>query len=304
MSDLIIFEGARLSLTGTYVDLVEQFWYQITHLGTPALWHIVDVALVSYLIYRLLLMVRGSRAWRIIGGVVIYLVLWFVTDVLELRTIHFLLEKGLVLGPVALVILLLPELRSAIEGFGKLGFWPDRLGGGEEDVSIRVIDEIVGAVSDLATTQTGALIVIERSKTMPEIEASGVPLHADVSATLLESLFYGTNPLHDGAVMIRGNSIVAAACQLPLTDSSLRPHMHMRHRAAVGATESTDAISVVVSEERGSISVAMDGRIREDVTTAQLRDLLGQQLRPERTGKARLGFGGKKERDDEKASVG
>src|SRR5687767_10199129 len=116
-------------------------------------------------------MVRGSRAWRIIGGVVIYLVLWFVTDLLELRTIHFLLEKGLVLGPVALVILLLPELRAAIEGFGKLGFWPDRLGGGEDDISNRVIDEIVEAVGDLSATQTGALIVIERSRHMPEIES-------------------------------------------------------------------------------------------------------------------------------------
>lgn len=285
-------------------NLVEQFWYQLTHLGTPTLQQIVDVALVAYLLYRLLLMVRGSRAWRVIGGVVIYLALWFITDVLGLRTIHFLLEKGLVLGPVALVILLLPELRAAIEGFGKLGFWPDRLGGGEEDVSAKVIDEIVDAVSDLSTTQTGALIVIERSRQMLEIERSGVPLYANVSATLLESLFYGANPLHDGAVMIRGSSVVAAACQLPLTDSPLRPHMHMRHRAAVGATESTDAISIVVSEERGSVSVAMDGRIREDITATQLRDLLSQQLRPTRSQKSRRTLNAKKERDDEKASVG
>ena len=283
---------------------MEQFWYQLTHLGTPALLQIVDVALVAYLLYRLLLMVRGSRAWRVIGGVVIYLVLWFITDLLELRTIHFLLEKGLVLGPVALVILLLPELRSAIEGFGKLGFWPDRLGGGEEDVSVKVIDEIVTAVGGLASTQTGALIVIERSRQMSDVEASGVPLHADVSATLLESLFYGANPLHDGAVMIRGDSVVAAACQLPLTDNQLRPHMHMRHRAAVGATESTDAISIVVSEERGVISVAMDGRIREDVSTAQLRELLNQQLRPTRDQRAKRILGGRKEKEDEKAPVG
>jgi diadenylate cyclase len=283
---------------------VEQFWYQLTHLGTPALLQIVDVLLVAYLIYRLLLMVRGSRAWRIIGGVVIYIVLWFVTDLLELRTIHFLLEKGLVLAPVALVILLLPEMRAALEGFGKLGFWPERLGGGEEDVSAKVIGEIVEAVTDLAATQTGALIVVERSKRMPEIEASGVPLHADVSATLLESLFYGANPLHDGAVMIRGGMVVAAACQLPLTDSLLRPHMHMRHRAAVGATESTDAISIVVSEERGRISVAMDGRIREDVSPLQLRELLDQQLRPTREQKARRAAQMRREMEDDKASVG
>ena len=282
---------------------MEQIWYQLTHLGTPALWQLVDVALVAYLIYRLLLMVRGSRAWRIIGGVVIYLVLWFITDVLELRTIHFLLEKGLVLGPVALVILLLPELRAAIEGFGKLGFWPDRLGGGEEDVSADVIDDIVSAVEELSLTQTGALIVIERSRKMPEIEANGVPLHARVSAPLLVSLFYGENPLHDGAAMIRGGLVVAAACQLPLTDSPLKPHLHMRHRAAVGATDGTDAISIVVSEERGRISVAMDGRIREDISGTQLRDLLIQLLRTPRTPKNPKRINDK-ERQDETAAVG
>jgi diadenylate cyclase len=210
-----------------------------------------------------------------------------------------LLEKGLVLGPVALVILLLPELRAAIEGFGKLGFWPDRLGGGEAAVSAVVIDELVGAVTELAARQTGALIVIERSRRMPEIEANGVPMNARVSAPLLESLFYGENPLHDGAVIVRGNSIVAAACQLPLTDSPLKPHMHMRHRAAVGATDGTDAISIVVSEERGRISVAIDGRIREDVTSQQLRDLLIQMLRTPQTEQRQ-----EKEGVDEKASVG
>lgn len=234
----------------------------------------------------------------------IYLVLWFATELLQLRTIHFLLEKGLVLGPVALVILLLPELRAAIEGFGKLGFWPDRLGGGEDAVAAAVIDELVEAVTELSARQTGTLIVIERSRKMPEIEATGVPLHANVSAPLLESLFYGENPLHDGAVIIRGNAIIAAACQLPLTDSILKPHMHMRHRAAVGATDGTDAISIVVSEERGRISVAMDGRIREDVSIQQLRDLLNQVLRTPRSSKNGPAPGEAREGVDETASVG
>jgi diadenylate cyclase len=283
---------------------VEQIWYQLTNFGTPALLQLVDVVLVAYLIYRIFLMVRGSRAWRIIGGVVIYLVLWFVTDMLELRTIHFLLEKGLVLGPVALVILLLPELRAAIEGFGKLGFWPERLGGGEAAVSAAVIDEVVAAVTELATRQTGALIVIERSRRMPEVEGNGVPMNAQVSAALLESLFYGENPLHDGAVIVRGNSIIAAACQLPMTQSTLKPHMHMRHRAAVGATDGTDAISIVVSEERGRISVAIDGRIREDVTGQQLRELLDKMLRTPRPEKNEPETAEAKEGVDETASVG
>lgn len=283
---------------------MEDFWYQLTHFDRPTLLQVVDVAIVAYLVYRLLLMVRGSRAWRIIGGIVIYLLLWFVSDILQLRTIHFILDRALILGPVALVILLLPELRSALEGFGKLGFWPERLAGGEDFTTMDTVDAIVDAVTEFSASATGALIVIERSKKMQEIEQSGVRLNGEVTAPLLQSIFYGANPLHDGAVMVRGNSIVAAACQLPLTDQPLKPHMHMRHRAAAGATDGSDAISVVVSEERGHISVALDGRIREDVTPAQLRDLLRSLLN---TGQRESPFGRmvkKKVQEDETASVG
>jgi len=282
---------------------LEELWYQITHLGAPTIVQLVDVALVAYLTYRLLLMVRGSRAWRIIGGVIIYLTLWFASDVLGFKTVHFILDRALVLGPVALVILLLPEMRSALEGFGKLGFWPGRLAGGEDHTEAKTVEEIVVAVAELSASSTGTLIVIERSRKMPEIEATGVPLHADVTASLLASIFFGQNPLHDGAVMIRGNDIVAAACQLPMSESLLKPHMHMRHRAAAGATDGTDAIAIVVSEERGVISVALDGRIREDLSSQQLRDLLQSLLRinPKASPFARLT---KRRSRDEKTPVG
>ncbi|MGI8924954.1 MAG: diadenylate cyclase CdaA [Fimbriimonadales bacterium] len=283
---------------------MEDFWYQISHLGKPTALQIIDLTVVAYLVYRLLLMVRGSRAWRIIGGIVIYLVLWFASDLLGLRTIHFILDRALILGPVALVILLLPELRSALEGFGKLGFWPERLGGGEEHVGAKTVEEIVEAVAELSASATGALIVVERSRKMPEVESNGVQLNAEVTAALLGSIFYGAGPLHDGAVMVRGNSVVAAACQLPLTDGPLKPHMHMRHRAAVGATDGTDAVSIVVSEERGIISVALDGRIREDLSPAKLRDLLNSLLRAEIKPSPLSRMNKKKVQEDERASVG
>ena len=282
---------------------MSDFWEQLSHIGTPTLQQVVDVAVVSYLTYRLLLMIRGSRAWRVIGGIIIYLLLWVASDLLGLRTVHFILDKALVLGPVALVILLLPEMRTALEGFGRLGFWPDRLGGGEEQTDAETVEELVSAVAELSANRAGALVVIERSKRMPELERNGVQLNARVSGSLLGSIFHGLGPLHDGAVMVRGNSIIAAACQLPTSEMRLKPHMHMRHRAAVGVTEGTDAIAIVVSEERGKISVALDGRIQEDLTHSELRDLLNSLLRsPDRHSALKLNK--KKVHEDERASVG
>ncbi len=242
----------------------------------------VDVIVVAYLTYRLLLLVRGTRAWRILGGIAIYLIVWFVSGQVGLDTLHFILDRALVLGPVALVILLLPELRSALEGFGKLGFWPERLGGGEDMPQAMTIEEIVGACAELSAGNTGALMVIERSRKLPEIEREGVLVDARVTAPLICNLFFDKSPLHDGAAMIRGDRVVSAACRLPLSETKLPPHMHLRHQAAVGITESTDAIAIVVSEERGTISVAMDGRIRDSVSPADLRDLLNKTLRDNR----------------------
>lgn len=271
---------------------LEQFWSQFVDDGTTLAIQILDVLVVAYLIYRLLLLVRGSRAWRILGGIVIYMLFWFLSGLFGLRTLHFILDKALILGPVALVILLLPELRSALEGFGKLGFWPGRFGGGEEPTRAATIEEIVSGVAELSAGNMGALIVIERSRQMPEIERTGVSVDAAVSAAMLIQLFFDRTPLHDGAVLIRGDRIVAAACQLPLSEGKLPPHMHLRHRAAVGITEQTDAIAIVVSEERGTISAAIDGRIRETMTPNDLRDLLKSNLletgRPVWGRKARL----------------
>ncbi|MCH8273897.1 MAG: TIGR00159 family protein [Armatimonadetes bacterium] len=261
---------------------MENFPFQFSGEDVPFAIQMADVLVVACLIYLLLRVARGARVWRLIGGVAIYLIVWSASGVLGLHTLHFLLDRALILGPVALVILFLPELRSALEGFGKLGFWPERLGGGEEATQAMTVEEIVAAVSELSAGKTGALIVIERSRKMPEIERNGVMLEARVTAPLLCSLFYGTNPLHDGAVMIRGDTIVAAACRLPLSGARMRGRLHLRHRAAVGITEETDAVAIVVSEERGAISVSLDGRLREDLTPAGLRELLNSLLRESR----------------------
>lgn len=243
--------------------------------------NVVDILLVAYLFYRLLILARGTRAWRILAGVLSFVVLLGLSKLTGLNTLFWLLDKATLLAPVALVILLLPELRQTLEEFGKLGLLPQKLGTtSEERMEARTVEELVAACAELAAQSVGALIVIETGTELEEIASNGVSLDAKVSAPLLGAIFYEGNPLHDGAVIIRGDQIVAAACRLPLSESSrLDQTLHMRHRAAVGVTESIDCLSVVVSEERGTISVAQDGRLRRLSNHIELRDILNRELR-------------------------
>jgi len=246
----------------------------------------IDIALVTFLIYYLLLLVRGTRAWRITLGVIGYLLLMLGSEGLKLNTLNWILEKGSVAGPVALVILFLPELRQAIEEFGQLGtLLQNPIGKSsrpEEIVQARTIEEIVAACAELASESVGALIVIEKSISLSEIVSNGVRLDADVSAPLLGAIFFENNPLHDGAVIVQRDKIAAAACRLPLSESSrLDSNVHMRHRAAVGVTENLDCVVVVISEERGTISVAFEGRLRRLANHLELREFLNRELRGE-----------------------
>jgi diadenylate cyclase len=279
---------------------VEPFWTKFAEDPNAQLIQIIDILLVAYLAYRLLLLVRGSRAWRILIGIFIYGLVWLLSGVMGLKTLHFILDRALILGPVALVILLLPELRQALEGIGKLGFLPD-LGGGRERTRARTIEEVVAGVAELSASSLGALIVIERSKKLAEIENSGYSFDAIVSAPTLNQVFFNKSPFHDGAAIIRGDRVVAVACQLPLTEQRLPGHLHLRHRAAVGVSEHSDAIVIVVSEERGTISVAMDGRIREALNPGDLRDVLRQSLKTTTTGRRRII--GSSRKSDEEVSV-
>jgi len=261
-----------------------------------ALVAMVDVLLVAYLIYRLLMLVRGTRAWRILVGIGIFVFLLGLSDRLHFQTLHWVLASATPLGPVALVILLLPEMRQAIEGLGKLDRWTQRLAAPTEvRAEARTVEEIVAAAAELAAGRIGALIVLEKAAPLDEIASNGVELNAAVSAPLLGAIFYEGNPLHDGAVIVRGDVILAAACRLPLSESTrIDQSVHMRHRAAVGVTEATDAICIAISEERGTISVATEGRLRRMNGHLELRDLLNHELRgieeeakPTRTRKAK-----------------
>ena len=243
--------------------------------------HVIDILLVAYLIYRLLLLVRGTRAWRIVVGIAIFLLLLWGSNKFQLTSLTWILQQATVLGPVALVILLLPELRQALEGIGKVGGLTQRLSGVDlPGVEAQTVEEIVAAVTEMAASSVGALIVVEKGAPLEEIVANGVTLNANVSAPLLCSIFYEGNPLHDGAAVIRGAQIVAAACRLPLSESMrLDKALHMRHRAAVGVTEQLDCLAIVVSEEKGVIRVSSEGRLRLIGSPGELRDVLNRELR-------------------------
>ncbi len=265
-----------------YADRLENLIDRIKHLWPPTytnVMHVVDILLVTFLVFKFLQIVRNTRAWRIFIGILIFVILLNLSDALGFKTLHWLLEKATLLGPVALVILFLPELRQALEGFGKLGTLSDRSFGRDPGMTIRSIEAICQAVSEFSRQKVGSLLVIERSVHLDDIANSGVKMDSEISCQLLSSIFYDQNPLHDGAVLVRAGRIVAAACRLPLSENTrLDTHLHMRHRAGVGISEQSDCLCVIVSEERGSISVAKDGGIIRLADSDALKAFLSKNL--------------------------
>ena len=245
------------------------------------LWQgVLDVLVVAYLLYRLLLLVRGTRAMQILGGLGTLLLALFVSDKLHLDTLNWLLRQIVPLGPVAIVILFYPELRHALEEFGPR-FWSRGLSLlNREDVSEMIL-AVVQTVTLLAAKRVGALIVFERQTGLDEVLQTGVPLDATVTVELLDTIFYKGSALHDGAVVIRHGRVVAAGCILPLTDRpKLDAAVHTRHKAALGMSENSDAVVVVVSEETGTISIALDGKLIRGLREETLRERLTALLQP------------------------
>jgi diadenylate cyclase len=242
---------------------------------------VIDILLVAFIFYRVFLLMRGTRAWQIFIGIVIFLGVLVLSSKLHLRSLYWVLTQATALGPVALVILFLPELRQTIEELGRLDPWTQKITANEtQRAEARTVEEIVAAVSEMSAGRVGALIVIEKAVHLDNFAGNGVLLEAKISAPLLVSIFYEQNPLHDGAVIIRGDLILAAACRLPLSDSNrLDSTLHLRHHAAVGITESVDCMSIVVSEERGTISYCENGRLIKLEGPVELREILNQELR-------------------------
>lgn len=230
----------------------------------------LDIALMSVVLYRLLLILKGTKAVQMLIGLGILLLASLASRYLELYTIDWLVQSFWAQIVIAIIVLFQPEIRRALAHIGEAQFLTFT-----KAEELKSLEEIVRASVSLANKKIGALIVIERDTSLKDFIEVGTPLDAKVSRELLASIFHPTSPIHDGAVIIKGNRIAAAGCFLPITLSSeLSKSLGTRHRAGVGLTEETDAVAIIVSEETGFISMAMDGKLETKLDMGTMRDLL------------------------------
>ncbi|MDO5733816.1 MAG: diadenylate cyclase CdaA [Eubacteriales bacterium] len=245
---------------------------------------LLDIAVTSFILYYLLRLLRDSRAWQLLKGILLIFFLAISSSLLGLSSLGFVLNKTISVFAIAIVVIFQPELRRALETVGRSSFNVlSQVAEGEhqDGHGYQLIESIVKACEDMAETRTGALIVIERSTPLGDLKSqeNAVTLDAVLSATALKQIFYLGSPLHDGAVVIRNGKIAAARVHIPLSDNyHLRRDLGTRHRAAIGASEMGDTIAIVCSEERGTISIAVDGRLyvldNSDALRTQLHRLL------------------------------
>jgi len=252
---------------------VPQIQYVLSQINWSTL---LDIAVVTVVFYWLLTVVQGTRAVQLVRGIIIlWLASALLSSIFQLTTLTWLLRNSGVALLVAVPIIFQPELRRALEQLGRTGDWLSRGAAGSRKVTENMIDEVSAAAALLARQRHGALMVLERQTGLQDYADKGVALDAEVSRQLLANIFYPNSPMHDGAVIIRNGRIVAAGTVLPLSDNvSGLQNYGTRHRAAIGISEYSDAIAVVVSEERGTISIAANGRLVGNLTPDRLRRLL------------------------------
>jgi diadenylate cyclase len=232
---------------------------------------LVDIIVMSIIVYRLLLMIKGTKAAHMLIGLGVLLVASFVSRYFELYTVDWLIQSFWSQIVIALIILFQPEIRRALAQMGETQFI-HALTSAEE---LKSLDEIVKAAIALSNRKIGALMAIERDTSLKDFVEIGTPLDGKVSKELLLSIFHPTSPIHDGAVVIKGNRIVAAGCFLPITmNTDISKALGTRHRSGIGLSEETDAVVIIVSEETGTVSMAMNGKLESPLDMGMLRDIL------------------------------
>ena len=264
------------------LGLIQNYLSEILSMAnlTITLVDVIEILIISFLIYELILWIKSTRAWNLFKGIMVVLIFVLMAAFFQMSTILWIAENTLNVGLIALVIIFQPELRNALENiggkniFGNL-FTFNKMA--EEKLSNHTIDELIKAVFAMSKVKTGALIVIEDEIVLDEYIRTGIDVDALVSNQLLINIFEKNTPLHDGAIIVRGNRVVSATCYLPLSDSlRLSKELGTRHRAAVGISEVSDSLTVVVSEETGRVSVAYRGEIFRDLDADGLRAKLQQ----------------------------
>ena len=257
----------------TIREFFQNLLYQVPAIGIS---DIVDILVVSIIFYSLLRLIRSTSAARVARAILLLLAITLLTDVLNLYTLNWLLNKILEVGAIALIIVFQPELRRALEHIGRGNlfsreFFGSIIDNGSEDT----VREMHQAITDLAKRRVGALIVIEQRTGLGDIINTGTLIEGRISAPLIENIFEPNTPLHDGAMIIRNNEIVAAACILPLVeDIAVARELGTRHRAGLGISSVSDSITIIVSEETGVISMARDGKLVRYIDSKALRNLL------------------------------
>ena len=248
----------------------------INYMSTIGVSDILDILIVALLIYRVIILVRRTNTYNLARGLIVFLVALWISGIFRLTMINYILRRAVEIGAIALLILFQPELRKFLERMGST-FSQGRVASSSEIES--VIMQTLIACNDLSSSKTGALIIFERKVRLDEVIASGTIINSDVNAELLKNLFFNKAPLHDGAVIIRDGRVAAAGCVLPLTKSTnLSKDLGMRHRAGIGMSEQSDALVVIVSEETGAISVAVDGLLKRHLNSSTFEKILHSEL--------------------------
>ena len=259
--------------------VLDSFFSAFNQFRTISFIDIIDILIVAYIIYRIMKLLKDTSAERLIKGIIILVGIMLLASMLHLTMISWLLQQALNVGLFAIVVVFQPELRRLLEQIGKGNFSRLIVPADAPDEVESMITATVSACADMSRTKTGALIVFERRERLGEIISTGTMVDAAPSAELITNIFFKNSPLHDGAMIVCAGRVCAAGCVLPLSgNQSLSRDLGTRHRAAVGMSESADSVLVVVSEETGSISVAIGGMLKRHLSPDMLRKLLENEL--------------------------
>lgn len=242
---------------------------------------LIDMGIVAFVIYKIFMLIRETRAEQLLKGILILLVITQLSKSLELYTIYWTLEKTMNYGVIAIFIVFQNELRKGLEYIGRTKFFTETIINSDPEKGSKVVEEIMDSVRSLSQQKIGGLIVFEREIGLNEIAETGVPINGEITNNLLGNIFYPNTPLHDGAVIIKGYKIKAAGCFLPLSENySLNKTIGTRHRAALGITEISDCLTLIVSEETGIVSIAERGKLMRAIDMIELKGKLIEIYKP------------------------
>ncbi len=268
------------SIKEIYQNVIVSYIEELCNAPILLIMSLLDIVIVVFLFYKLFQILKGTRAWQLTKGIMFLILAMFLSDLLKLNILNYILSSVMTYGVFMLIVIFQPEIRRALEQLGTNKF--SKYFGMDDDVNGRIkenIYKIAIAAMELSKTGTGALIVIEREIKIQDITATGILMNAEISPQVLVNIFEPKTPLHDGAVVISNHKIAAASCMLPLADDKdIARELGTRHRAAIGISKESDCIVVVVSEETGKVSIAKDGTLIADVREDVLKKILIKNL--------------------------